>query len=282
MRKSCIAVAVLVLAFSVPVGAYFTAGEKVDQIKFDLGKNIHETARTSGAPKFATSNVAGLVSYSLTDIPDGIYFSFVRPGYEVRIPKAYSLTMYADKEHGAELNVETVTFMTSKKAIATHESAQAYVESIVEQFQRGKWKRQLDPLCPAVMGRSSYLNEHGQIDQLGACPLDPQYKIPAEDWRALMHNPQNYEWVGDDILARLSIGYMEGGLGLRYMISLDFDILEVKRARDEKNLARELSEGDANGWGSTEEMEKEATVLQKRVKDWEESARQRGDFVIPR
>lgn len=272
MRKLVVAMS-LTFALSVPVYAYLTAGDKIDQIIFDLGKNIHEIAEKSGAPKFNTSNVAGLVSYGLTEVPDGIYFSFVRPGYEVRIPKVFSSTLYADEEHGAALNVETATFMISKRATATHESAQAYVESMIEQFQRGKWKRQLDPLCPAVTGRSSYLNEHGQIDQLAACPLDPGYKISVEDWRVLMHNPQNYKWIGDDILARLSIGYMEGSLGLHYMIDLDFDILEVKRARDEKNLVRELQEGDANGWNSTEKMKRETEGLERRVKAWEESAR---------
>ena len=282
MKKTLIVTIFLTFSLSVPVYAYLTAGNKMDQIIFDLGENIHEVAKKSGAPKFNTSNVAGLVSYGLTDVPDGIYFSFVRPGYEVRIPKVFSSTLYADEEHGAALNVETATFMISKRATATHESAQAYVESVIEQFQRGKWKRQLDPLCPAVTGRSSYLNEHGQIDQLAACPLDPGYKISAEDWRVLMHNPQNYEWIGDGILARLSIGYMEGSLGLQYMIDLDFDILEVKRARDEKNLARELQEGDANGWDSTAKMKKDVEALKKRVKMWEESTRQRGDAVIAR
>jgi len=169
--------------------------------------------------------------------------------------------------------------MISNKEITTHDSAQAYVEGLIRQFQGGKWKRRLDPLCPAVMGRSSYLDEHGQIDQLGACSLDPQYKILPEDWLVLMHNPQSYEWIGDGILARLSIGY---SLGLRYTIDLDFDIFDVKKARDEKNFARRLQQGNANGWDSTAKMKKDIEALRIRVQAWEESARQRGDAVIPR
>lgn len=254
----------------------------MEEIKFDLGKNIHEVAKESGAPSFARRNVAGLISYALVDIPEDIYVKFVRPGYEVRVPSVFSLRLYADNEHGPGLAVEMAGLMVSPKAISTHESAQQFVGNLVEQFQRGRWKRHLDELCPAVTGRSAYLNEQGQVDQLEACSLDPYYKISPEDWQVLMRNPQNYEWVGDGVLARLSIGYSEGSLGLRYSIDLDFDDFAVKKARDEKNLARELKEGDQAGWRSTETRNKDLDALRTRVKAWEESARKRGDSVIPR
>jgi len=97
MKEALVVALSLTFAISVSVYAYLTAGDKMDQIIFDLGKNIHEIAKKSGAPKFDTSNVAGLISFGLTDVPDGISFSFVRPGYKVRIPKVYSLTLYADE-----------------------------------------------------------------------------------------------------------------------------------------------------------------------------------------
>ena len=52
------------------------------QIKVEIGRNIAETARDSGIPKFTTRNVAGLVSYSVDSIPKDVSATYIRPGFE--------------------------------------------------------------------------------------------------------------------------------------------------------------------------------------------------------
>ena len=57
------------------------ASSMVD-IKVDIGRNIVETAKNSGVPRFSTRNIAGLVSYSVDSLPNNILISYTRPGYE--------------------------------------------------------------------------------------------------------------------------------------------------------------------------------------------------------
>lgn len=59
------------------------------------------------------------------------------------------------------------------------------IQHTIAQFQRGKWQRYGDPQEDTLLtGRSSYLDENG--DFLDVCmTMDPNFKIPKEDWLPL-------------------------------------------------------------------------------------------------
>lgn len=256
------------------------AGRKVAEIKFDLGKNIVETAKASGAPKFQVSETAGLVDYSIDDIPAVVASHYMRPGYEISSPSIFAFTMYADRDISPNLLVESVALQFDNKSIKTHAEAQTLVEQTIAQFQRGKWQRYYDPESEVLLtGRSSLLNESGRFERLPRT-IDPAYKIPAEDWPEVARQDPIWRWVGDGVLASLRVSGSIGTLGLSYSISLDFDLLDIKLKRDAANLERDLKQGDAKGWNSTAEHEadkKKREALNKRLI---ENAIKRGDTVV--
>ena len=178
--------------------------------------------------------------------------------------------------------VETAALQMDTDALQSHHSAKAFVENLITQFNSGKWVRHIDDLCPAVTGRSSYLNEAGNPEQIEVCPLDPQHRISAEDWVQLMRMTQTFEWVGDGILATLTVGYSDDIRGITYSIDLEFNDFEIKKRRTASNVARDLAHGDEQGWNSTMGERNSLSALRSRIKILEENARKRGDSVLPR
>jgi hypothetical protein len=252
------------------------------EIKFDIGNNIHETAKRSGAPRFATRNVAGLISYDLIDLPPDIPARYVRPGFEITASPLFAFTLYADDEHKNGLAVQSAQLQFSSAAAKSHESAQAFVEDIIVQFERGKWKRYINELCPAVTGRSTFLNEDGEPARINGCPLDPKHRLSKEDWIRLMRLTQNYKWIGDGVLATLTVRFSDDVRGITYAMDLDFDDLAIKNRVAQANLDRKLAEGDKNGRNSTEKEKNNIAALKERIKTLEDNAKKRGDTVIPR
>lgn len=55
-----------------PHGASKSMEEGMTEIRFDLGKNIVDTARASGVPAFANDNIDGYISYSFSPVPDAV------------------------------------------------------------------------------------------------------------------------------------------------------------------------------------------------------------------
>lgn len=271
----------LSLLFAVAAGHIFQ-GNDMPEIKIDIGENVHETAKRSGAPRYSTRNIAGLVSYALVDMPPDIPVHYHRQGYEITALPLYSLRLYADEENANDLAVQTVALQFAHHAVNSHVSAQTFVGALIAQFQNSKWKRFISEFCPAVTGRSAFLNESGEPDGIGNCALDPGYRLPSEDWVRLMEMTQNYKWIGDGVLATLTVGYSDDIRGITYSIHLEFDDFALKRHRNETNLARKLAEGDAQGRNSTIK-DKDAKLARKSlVKILEDNARKRGDTVLPR
>jgi hypothetical protein len=262
--------------------AYYLKSNYMAKIQFDLGKNIHETAKRSGAPKFATRNVAGLISYKLLDLPPDIPATYQRPGYEITAFPLFAFTLYADTENRNDLAVETASLQFSSDTIKSHESAKAFVENQIAQFQRGQWKRFIHELCPAVTGRSSLLDETGSLDQTLSCPLDPQYRLSMEDWISMVGRTQDYQWLGDDILATLTVGFSNDIRGLTYSVRLEFQDFSIKNRRESERTLHVLTEGDAAGRNSTAKRAKELVEARIRIKTLEEKAIERGDKVVPR
>jgi hypothetical protein len=254
-------------------------GQKMAEIKFDLGKNIVETARASGVPEFAVRDIAGLVSYSVADIPQDIPARFARPGLEVSWQPLFAFTMYADRNISADLRVETVALQL-RTHLQTDAQAQAFAEATIAQFQKGKWKRYADPEWDVLLtGRSSYLDESGQISR-SARSVDPAYKINAQDWLVLARIGPRWRWVGDGVFAQLSVDNSPGVDGKpAYRMNIEFELLDVKLKRDADNLAQRLKEGDAKGWGSTAEHEANKKKRAEQIKRLIDNATKRGDSV---
>lgn len=261
---------------------YGLGAKNMPQVKFDIGRNILETARQSGAPRYTTGNVAGVVSYELVNLPPDIPAFYQRQGYEITASPLFALTLYANEESNDGLAVQTAALQFSKDAAKSHEAAQTFVADLIAQFRKGKWKRHIDELCPAVTGRSAFLNTAGKPERTGFCPLDPQYTLTSEDWIVLMGKTQNYQWTGDGVLATLTIGYSDDIRGITYSIDLEFEDLETVNLREKRNLLRELAEGDAQGWNSTAIHSEEILERKALLKVLEENAQRRGDRIIPR
>ncbi|WP_426400260.1 hypothetical protein ACN9M1_19815 [Ralstonia sp. R-29] len=250
------------------------------EIKFDLGKNIVDTAKASGVPSFQVSETAGLIDYSINGIPKDVVAYYTRPGYEINWRPIFAFTMYADRDISPNLSVETATLQFDNRTVKTHAEAQALIEQTIAQFQRGKWQRYSDPEWDVLLtGRSSMLDEHGHIGgELNT--IDPAYKIPAEDWPLVADESPTWRWVGDGVLASLHVLGYKSSSGLDYTITLDFDLLDVKLKRDAENLAQKHKAGDAKGWNSTAQYEadkKNRAALNKRLI---ENAIKRGDAVV--
>jgi hypothetical protein len=280
--KNTIIISIAIAALITAAATYNCGANIMPEIKFNIGNNIHETAKRSGAPRFSTRNVAGLISYDIMELPPDIPAHYVRPGFEITASPLFAFTLYADEEHNNGLAVQAARLQFSSGAAKSHESAQAFVETLIAQFERGKWKRHIDELCPAVTGRSSFLNEAGELGQTLGCPLDPRHRLSKEDWIQIMRLGQEYQWIGDGVLAQLSIGFSDDVRGITYAIDLAFDDLAIKNRVAQANLDRRLAEGDKNGRNSTEKEKNNIAAHKARIKTLEDNARTRGDMVIPR
>lgn len=264
------------------LGVFHQETNDMSHISFNLGKNIKETAKASGAPRWGTSDVAGYISYELVNLPLNIQAMYQRPGYEIAVAPLFALTLYADKNNNNNLAVEAATLQFSAKAVKSHSSAKMFVESIIAQFQKGKWQRHIDALCPAVTGKSSYMNETGELERIGFCPLDPAYQLPEADWVALMAMTQNYQWEGDGVLATLTTGFSDDVRGITYSIDLEFEDIAVKSRRNEETRQRAIAEGGIAESKRLDEKKKSELARQERIKILEDNARKRGDTVVQR
>ncbi|MGZ8315973.1 MAG: hypothetical protein ACXW3B_12465 [Telluria sp.] len=281
MKKRVAILGVLII-FGTAMALYNLRANTMPEIKFDLGKNIRDTARKSGAPKYSTRNVVGFISYGLVNLPHDIPARYVRAGYEIEALPLFAFTLYADEANRNNLAVEAAVLQYSTHEIKSHEAAQTFVEKLLTQFNNGKWLRYVPEYCPSVTGRSSYLNEAGELDPNGACPLDPQYRLVMSEWIQMMPMTQNYQWIGDGVLATLTVRSSDDIRGITYSIFLEFENISAKKRTEEENLARDLAEGDAQGWNSTAKSRAAELKRMKLIETLEQNAMKRGDKLFPR
>jgi hypothetical protein len=253
--------------------------KKMREINIDVGKNISDTARNSGVPRYATETHWGLTIYELVDLDPKIIVNFRRIGYEIAITSLFSLTMYADSENKNNMAVEKIELQFGYKA-KTHQEAKIFVEGILKQFNDGKWRRYIRETCPAVSGRSAYLDEMHKIDN--RCSLDPHYRPSIEDWVVITRTRANYQWLGDGVFANLDVGFDEDPDGLTFNINLEFRDFGIYDKRTTAAQARELLEGDQKGWKSTEDYNKRMKENLTKIKILEANALRRGDHVVSR
>jgi len=246
-------------------------------INFALGQNIVKTAEKSGAPRFTSKNVAGLISYSIAKLDPSVVARFAVPGFEIEVGSLFAFTMYADEDNKNDLGVEQVTLQIAEDAVKSHASARAFVEALRSQFNRGAWTRHIPAHCPRVRGRSTYLTAAGGVDEMNTCPIDPRYDVPEEDWLVLMRDGQRYEWSGAGALAVLSVKYSEQAGKSTYDIWLEFqdEVIGIRRMKEK--LAADLAEGEAAGRGSLKKHEARVKQREELIKVLEQSAIRRGD-----
>ena len=255
----------------------------MQEIKFELGKNIVDTARLSGVPQFESDDVNGSISYSVAGFSSTIPARFAKPDYEIVWQPLFAFTMYTNRRRDPSLAVYKVSLQL-KNHLTSHVAAQAFVEQTIAQFAKGKWQRYHDPVWDVLLtGRSSMLDVAGQIATT-VMTIDPAYKVPTADWPVLAKSGPIWRWVGDGVLASLTVGFSERETSTvpQYSMDLEFELLDIYTKRLAENGDQKRKEGDAKGWNSTAKYEagkKERAELNKRLIA---NAIKRGDQVVPR
>jgi hypothetical protein len=249
--------------------------------EFNLGTNIVATAKATGIPKFEVDNVNGAIEYSAASLPVELPLAFSRPGYNVTVKPAFALSLNADRRRTPDDIVFLASVQVETDGLKSHQSAKEFVNTLLGQFQRGRWSRYIASACPAVSGRSSLFNIAGELDSEG-CSLDPTYEIPLADWRKIFRTRQPFEWLGDAVVAKLTVGYDEDDRGINYTIFLDFEDHKTMAAIDAENELHARKEGDAKGWNTSANAEEALKSTAMKIKVLEANALKRGDRVIPR
>jgi hypothetical protein len=253
-----------------------------DDIKFELKKNIAETARRSGVPAYSMQNIDGLISYSVNDLAPDISAKYTQPGYEVGFSPLFAFTMYTDQTNQNNLGVENVTLQFSTRPFTSHDDGKRFAEQVIAQMNAKKWARYIAENCPAVTGRSAFINADGKLERLGVCPLDPVYTLTLEEWIHMMRLEQTYEWIGDGVLATFRIAYSEDSRGITYKFFMEFDDFAVRERKNEQRLLLTLKQEDQNGWKSTEKLHQYEKSRRALIKVLEAKAIERGDRVVHR
>lgn len=279
MKKITIGV-VLILLLGLAV-AFQYKENKMHRIEFSLGRNIVEVAKISGMPEFGVSNVDEYIEYAVRPLPATLPLVFTKPGYEITLMPAFSLVLNADRRRTPNAIVSGATIRMANKKIQTHVEGQMFVENLVHQFNKGRWKRHIPTTCPAVSGRSSFLDLAGNMSSTG-CAIDPNYKFKPDEWKHLFAVSQRYQWLGGGVIATISAGYDEDIRGITYNIVVTFEDHKTLLAINLENQTRSNKEGDAKGWKSTAEWERDMKLLAANNKQLEENAVKRGDSIVPR
>ena len=255
------------------------SGKQMQEIKFDLGHDIVDTAKASGVPRFNARNVDGYISYSVNGLAPTVQAHYTRPGFEILWQPIFAFTMYGDQKRGRKVEVASLQL---DKEFASDSEAQAFVEQTIAQFQKGKWQRYYDPTWDTLLtGRSSILDRNGGIESQ-AMTIDPAYKIEPPDWAALVRGGATWRWVGEGVLASLAVN-VDAGVGAApptYRIDLDFSVLDIKLKQDEDNAAAERKKYDAMGKPATADYEKSKVDRLAELKIMEANALKRGDRVL--
>lgn len=266
----------------IAVGSYWVAQrQEMTEIRFDLGKNIVDTARASGVPQFEARDVAGLISYSISGIPATVPARYTRVGYEVVWQPVFALTMYADGALDSAVLTESANLQLHANFTA-HGTAHAFVEQTIAQFLSGRWKRYHDPAWDVLLtGRSSILDETGQISSSPRA-IDPSFRVPASDWPTLVSHGPRWEWIGEGVLATLEVSQSgeQAGAPLTYKMNLVFELLDRRLKREADRQAQLNKEGDAKGWNTTAEYEASRKARAELNMRLVANAVKRGDAVV--
>ncbi|QYF94436.1 hypothetical protein KY495_04250 [Massilia sp. PAMC28688] len=250
-------------------------------VRVDLGRNIVETARSSGISSYGVDDVNGSIQFSAVDLPDDLYVRFSRPGLEIQARSVFSVALVTDRKRMANEEVFLARIKMAASKLNSHSAARLHLNEILIQFAKGKWKRHIPEHCPAVTGRSTMLGLSGEFHS-STCPIDPSYRFSDTEYLALFKQTQEYQWMGDGVLATLAVDYSETGGILMYNFLLKFEDHRIMKKIEEEVAAWKRREGDAKGWNSTQQYEIGLVETAERNKILEQNAIARGDSVVPR
>jgi hypothetical protein len=276
-------------------------GDMDKTIRFDL-TITPEQLTTKVGRSLSGQNTNGFVALSTPILDDGYVALYDHPGYEISIPNPSSVLWYFDKPPRGAGIIESSDFVFSDSAlnqIKTPEQARAYLQSFIDQFQRGKWKRHIRDDCPRLVGRASVINE-GLVDSLAKkefresglfsnCTIDPAFSPPLDEWIRMASPSQglHYSWRDDrGVIADLDFNADEPQADGTYgpyqpgtsplSVNLSFELESAKKKQEQDQRARDLKER----WGA-EVAPTEAE--RRRIRDLlEEMAVQRGEALAER
>ena len=280
--KTWARVAAGILAACIVTILYVELSSRYTSIHVDLGRNIAQTARDSGGAKFSTRNVAGLVSYSVNNLPQELPARFTRPGFEANFDSLFAVTMYADEENENDLAVTDLVLQFSTDQVTDYRSGQAFIASLIKKFTSKNWTRFIPQFCPAVTGRSTLIRADGKIGRFGVCPLDPDDTMSYAEWQILAVEGLSYEWIGEGILATLRVNTSNDSRGITYRVSIEYENKFIRERREVKTLIEDLASGDSRGWRSTLKYHNNIKDLSAEVKAAEIAALRRGDNIVSR
>ena len=279
MKKTIIAVA-LAGALNI-IAAMKTGDTTMQDIKFSLGKNIAATAEATKIAEFRVSNVDGMIEYSVLQIPPEMVVVFQHPGQDIKIKSVFGLTLDADRKRTPDDIVHRASVSITGREVKSHAAGRAVVDDLIAQFEKGKWKRYIAARCPAVTGRSSFLDESGSIDSHG-CAIDPQYKFNSDEWNKIFAQTGDFEWTGDGIYASLSVGYDDDIRGITYNILITFRDYKTMLTENFENEQRKNELGAQKGWNSSANAAENKKKIAARIIVLEKNALKRGDTIVAR
>lgn len=285
MRKRILFVVIIITALGGLIG-WKTMSQSQKTIEFLVGETPELSAKRAKI-SLTGQNSGGYMDFGYTGLPAGISGKYVGKEYEVEVGPLFAITFYADKNrpphtvaHRVSLTLETDHLINTQAN--AHSAAQAYVQSVIEQFKKGKWQRYIPEDCPRLTGRSSLISSK-EIKALVSdpllsvgfdCSLDPDWKMSAEDWIFIMRSGNVYMWHGDGRTAKLSVSYTAYADETKptYSIDLEFELEDARRYYDAKNRPEHIK--DRGGPAVVAKDEAEHKRIQKIL---EENAVKRGD-----
>jgi hypothetical protein len=249
-------------------------GNTVRVARFDLDRNIVDTARKTGLRHFDVTNDFGWIEYDAADVPKHAVLKFDRPGLEIVWPSPFAFTLGTDHNRDKDDHVRVAVLQLSNRLLQSPAQARAFVEDTLAQFARGKWQRFIPEGCPRVTGRSSFLDASGAVDEIGVCPIDPAYRIPSESFVALLAQPRRWMWHSGDVRAEFTLDHMTIIDHEVYTGSLEFQTDEYNRVADASMAERDLR--------SPAERIADEKRERKSLDALEAAAVRRGDRVLAR
>lgn len=279
MRKAIIGAIFLVVA-ATSAAIHYKARNMLE-INFLIGENIVETAKKTNIPEFNVSNTNGSLHYQVMQLPSDAVAVYNRKEFEIRTSPVFSINFWADRSRSKINAVHAFQVKIDTQKITSHRAAREFIDSIISQFNKGQWQRRISTYCPAITGRSVFLNADGALDSDG-CALDPTFSMNQDEWINLFANQQNFEWLGEGVFAQLSILYNDRTPQPIYEIVLLFEDYKTKLTIIRDNETRRLELGDAKGWKSSAINAQELIATKETIKILEANAVKRGDKVLVR
>ena len=250
---------------------------KVKDLQFDIGDSVDETLRPHGVP-YRGQNTDGYIDYGYIGFPDGVVTAvFKRQGMDIHIDPIYAIRFYSDDRLSPSNSIATAEMSLSPNLLRSNEKAYAATTNLIDQFQRGKWKRFIPKDSVGVTGRSSILGLSETMDDRDSTnPIDPALTLNLDEFTLLSKQGAKWIWIADDRIAQLTVKNSSYGTTESPSYSIDVSF-ELKDAYDfYEKMHQEEWIKDRGEAGAKEA----AIIFGAEKKQLEEAAIKRGDSVF--